>query len=383
MRWLGLLFLLLASTLLASAEDWTTADGKTYKNVTVVAQEDDGVRISYDGGVGKIPYYELPLDLQKRFGQDADSLEAKRKAAEKALEDATRNADAAAAVAAAEALKKQQEHDAEVAATAAAQVRAQAAANNQPGMSAPTAPVPHQAPPLPAYPQVNPTPVSKALQLEAKPLYPGSSFSYDEGQDVCYLDSPAVNVMLVVPEATPIAANPAGTLTLRIATDGRKPEAPDRVEATFVPSGTVKISGDNHHIKFLVDGAYVPVTDMVTDDSVPAGAPASANISFYLSPEQANSIFKAKNVNFSVGSVNFMIDQNGIFMFRKYFDDVDHLPPPSSSFTRSYHKFLNQLPSIITVISTVCEYIILGSFAIVVAASIAAFIMGVTRFIKM
>jgi hypothetical protein len=379
MRWLVLLFFVLASTLVVSAEDWTTADGNVYKNVTIVAQEDDGVRITYDGGAGKIPYYELPLDLQKRFGQDAESLEAKRKAAEKAFDDATRKADAAAAAAAAsaaaDAQKKQQEDMA-----AAALAATKAAANRQPGMQSPPAPVPPPTlPPPSAYAPVNPTAISKAVQLEAKPLYPGSIFSYDDGLDVCYLDSPAVDVMLVVPDASPIAASPVGTLTLRITTDGRKPEAPDRIEATFVPSGAVKTSGDNQHIKFLVDGTYVPVTDLVPDDT----GQVSNLVSFYLTPEQVNSIFKAKNVNFSVGSINYMIDQNGIEILRKYFDDVDHLPPPSATFTRSYHKFLNRLPSIITVISTVCEYIILGSFAIVVAASVAAFIMGVTRFIKM
>jgi hypothetical protein len=50
---------------------------------------------------------------------------------------------------------------------------------------------------------------------------------------------------------------------------------------------------------------------------------------------------------------------------------------------RSYHKFLAGLPSLITMISTICEYIILGSFGILVAAGVAAFALGVTRYIKM
>jgi len=392
MRLLGIVFILLASTLFVSAEDWTTADGKVYKNVVVVAQEDDGVRITYDGGVGKIPYYELPVDLQKRFGQDYDSLEAKRKAAEKALADATRNADAAAAAA----LKKQQE---DAAAAAAAQAQNGGTAQpggSQPGGQQPNAPgqsIPQPAvnrqpapppapPPAPAPENENENPSSPtiaAAQASAKALYPASRFSYDEGLDVCHLDSSTVNVMLVVPEATPIAAAPVGTLMLRITTDGHTPERPDQIQATFVPSGTVKKAGDSHSIKFLVDGRYVPVTDVVSDDPAQVGD----TVSFYLPPEQARQIFSAKNVNFSVGTVNYMIDQNGMAALRNYFDDLDHLPPASTNFVKAYHKFLNRLPSIITVISTVCEYIILGSFAIVVAASIAAFIMGVTRFIKM
>jgi len=185
--------------------------------------------------------------------------------------------------------------------------------------------------------------------------------------------------MLVVPEATPIAASPVGTLTLRITTEGHTAQAPDKIEAIFVPSGAVKESGDGHNIKFLVDGTYVPVTDLVPDDP----GQVRNTVSFYLIPEQAVSIFKAKNVNFSIGSNNYMIDQSGIFAIRNYFEDVYHLPPPSPNFIRTYHRFINRIPSIITLISTVCEYIILSSFAIVVAASIAAFVMGVTRFIKM
>ena len=79
MRWQVSLLMMLAMVLPAFAEDWTTADGKTYRNVVVIGQEDDGIRITYTGGVGKIPYYELSLDLQKRFGEDADSLEIKEK----------------------------------------------------------------------------------------------------------------------------------------------------------------------------------------------------------------------------------------------------------------------------------------------------------------
>ncbi|MEI9999996.1 MAG: hypothetical protein WDO13_12980 [Verrucomicrobiota bacterium] len=86
---------MLASLLPLSAEDWTTADGKTYKNVTVLGQEDDGVRITYDGGVGKIPYYELPVDIQKRFSQDIDSMAAKRHAVDQAIDDAVKAAAAA------------------------------------------------------------------------------------------------------------------------------------------------------------------------------------------------------------------------------------------------------------------------------------------------
>jgi len=84
MRWPVVFFFLLLAILPLSAEDWTTVDGKTYQNVTVVLQEDDGVSITYTGGSAKIPYYNLPLKIQKQFGQDPDSIEAKRKSADDA-----------------------------------------------------------------------------------------------------------------------------------------------------------------------------------------------------------------------------------------------------------------------------------------------------------
>jgi hypothetical protein len=191
--------------------------------------------------------------------------------------------------------------------------------------------------------------------------------------------------LLVLPEAAPAAPNSQGKLTLRITTDGHKPEAPDQIEATFLSANAAKYPVGNHDIKFLVDGTYIPVNEIENSNGdLSSGAgQAAGSISFYLAPEQARSIFNGKNVNFSMGSNNYRIDQTGIAVFRKFFADVDRLPPASTNFVRSYHKFISRIPSIVTMISTVCEYIILSSFAILVAASIAAFVMGMSRFIKM
>jgi len=360
MRWLPALLVVLATVLPVSAEDWTTADGKTYKNVTVIAQEDDGVRITFTGGVGKIPYYELSPDLQKRFGLDPATMEAKRKAAE----------------------------EAQAQADAAAQANTQPGANLQPAAQPGANPQPAAQPganPQPVQPPVNP--LVPPAHVETEEPYPGAKFSYNEGLDVCYLDSPAVNVLPVLPEAAPTASNAPsqGTLTLRITTDGHKPEAPDEVEATFLSASDIKNLAGNRKIQFLVDGAYIPVSEIVSDDGDPSsGAGQSVrSVSFNLSPEQARSIFKAKNVNFSVGSNNYRIEQTGISIFRKYFDTVDGLPPPSANLIRSYHKFLARFPSMITVISTACEDIFLVSFAILFVASVVAFVLGVCRFIKM
>ena len=383
MRRLWFLLIMLATALPVVGEDWTTADGKTYKNVTVIAQEDDGVRITYTGGVGKIPYYELSLDLQKQFGEDYDSLEVKRKAAEKAFAEATRRATEAAQQ------KKQQDE------AAAAQARTQPGANPQPVVQPASHPQPgantpgvaqHGANPQALQPSVNPS--VQAEEKELKDLYPGSKFRYNENLDVCYLDSPAVDVFLVSPEAAPAteANSPGqGTLTLRITTEGRKPEMPDQIEATFFPTDPVKKLAGKPSFKFLVDGTFIPVNEIENnDDNSSSGAgQVAGSVAFYLSPEQARSIFRGENINFRVGSDNYKIDPTGISTFRKYFDDVDRLPPASANFIRSYHRFLARLPSIITMISTVCEYIILGSFGILAAASLAAFALGVNRFMKM
>ncbi len=392
MRWLGFLAIVLATALPVRAEDWTTADGKTYRNVVVIAQEDDGVRITYTGGVGKIPYYELSPDLLKRFGQDYDSLEAKRQAAAQALEEATRN-EAAAAAAAAE-LKKQQEatNPGQANAAPVPAPPSSSTASQSPSSSV-TSPAPHTAVPQPA-PAV--TPVEPALNSSSLPppsliaevnLYPGSKFSYNQSLDLCFLDSPGVQVWPVFAEAAPAASLPApGTLTLRIMTEGHTPQTPDRIQATFTPGNSARKSSDvPQTVKFLVDGNFIPVDQVASnsDDTASLVTPAPGSISFYLTPQQAQSIFQGKNVNFSVGSDNYRMDQNGIAVFQKYFDDVRKLPPASPNLVRIYHKFIARLPSIITVISTVCMYIILGAFAIVVAGSVAAFVMGMTRFIKM
>jgi hypothetical protein len=52
------------------AEDWTTSDGKVYRNVTVLKTEPDAVTILYRDGGALIPLANLPADLQKRFNYD-------------------------------------------------------------------------------------------------------------------------------------------------------------------------------------------------------------------------------------------------------------------------------------------------------------------------
>ena len=48
--------------------DITTLDGKTYKDAQVTGVEEDGVHISFREGVVKVPFDQLPQELQRQYG---------------------------------------------------------------------------------------------------------------------------------------------------------------------------------------------------------------------------------------------------------------------------------------------------------------------------
>ena len=50
--------------------DITTLDGKTYKDAGVTAVEADGVHIRFRDGVVKVPFNQLPQELQRQYGYD-------------------------------------------------------------------------------------------------------------------------------------------------------------------------------------------------------------------------------------------------------------------------------------------------------------------------
>ena len=52
---------------IALAEDFKTVSGKEYKNATVSRVEADGITIKFSGGLVKIPFTELPKEVQERF----------------------------------------------------------------------------------------------------------------------------------------------------------------------------------------------------------------------------------------------------------------------------------------------------------------------------
>jgi hypothetical protein len=64
------LLALLVSGGVLPAEDWTTSDGKIYRDVIVVKTEPDAVTIIHRDGGALVPLVKLPADLQKRFHYD-------------------------------------------------------------------------------------------------------------------------------------------------------------------------------------------------------------------------------------------------------------------------------------------------------------------------
>ena len=345
MRRLVVLPILLASFLPALAEDWTTADGKTYKNVTILYQEADGVRVTYDGGVGKLPYYELPIDVQKRLGEDIDTLEAKKRAADLAL--AQRDA-----MVAAQKMKQQ--------AAIAAQKQKQLLA------SAPAAPKP---PPVHIVTFHPPPPPPDP--------YPGAKYSYNASSDSCYLDSLPITLS---PDST--SATPAiSSVVLQIVSDGRKPEAASEVEAIFLSANNPSQVADNHDAALLVNGASTPLEAKEKKDGNFSSRSGMGYVAFDLTPDQARSIVN-KNAGFSTGGVTYKIDPNGISAAQRYLGNLDQLPPAPSSLFKLYNKLIASLPPITTMIAEVCEDIILIAFAIIVFTFIAAFALGAVRFLN-
>jgi hypothetical protein len=64
------LFLILCFGSLAFADDFKTISGKEYKNAKVSRVEPDGIVIAFSGGIVKLPFTELPSEIQKKYGYD-------------------------------------------------------------------------------------------------------------------------------------------------------------------------------------------------------------------------------------------------------------------------------------------------------------------------
>ena len=71
--------------IVAIADDITTLDGRTYRNVKITLSDPISITVSHSNGVGRILFQEMSEELQKKYGYDAakaaaylDQLKAKR-----------------------------------------------------------------------------------------------------------------------------------------------------------------------------------------------------------------------------------------------------------------------------------------------------------------
>src|SRR5438132_11031241 len=61
------------SASIALADDFKTLNGKEYKNATVTRVEPDGIAIKFSGGIVKIPFTELPKEVQESLNYDPEA----------------------------------------------------------------------------------------------------------------------------------------------------------------------------------------------------------------------------------------------------------------------------------------------------------------------
>jgi hypothetical protein len=59
------------SASIALADDFKTTDGREYKNAKASRVEPDGIVITFSGGIVKLPFIELPGDVQKKYGYNS------------------------------------------------------------------------------------------------------------------------------------------------------------------------------------------------------------------------------------------------------------------------------------------------------------------------
>jgi hypothetical protein len=61
------------SASIAFADDFKTVAGKEYKNAKVSRVEPNGIVITFSGGIVKLPFTELPADVQKKYGYNSSA----------------------------------------------------------------------------------------------------------------------------------------------------------------------------------------------------------------------------------------------------------------------------------------------------------------------
>ncbi|MEI9999998.1 MAG: hypothetical protein WDO13_12990 [Verrucomicrobiota bacterium] len=84
-------------------------------------------------------------------------------------------------------------------------------------------------------------------------------------------------------------------------------------------------------------------------------------VSFYLTPDQARSLGNSKEAVIVAGGMQYRFTPAGLATLHQYIVDVGGLAPASSTVVRSFYKWLGRLPSFFTIISMICEYVILAA----------------------
>jgi hypothetical protein len=78
----AILFLIISMTAMAEPqklEKLTTRDGREYHAVTIVSHDAVGIKINHAGGVGRIGFERLPIELQKKYQFDFTKAEEQKK----------------------------------------------------------------------------------------------------------------------------------------------------------------------------------------------------------------------------------------------------------------------------------------------------------------
>ncbi len=79
-----LLFLLTLAAPLASAEDFTLADGRVLRDAVVLRQTEEEIQVRHAEGIQKLRYTQLTRPLQERFNMTPEQVESRREEAKRA-----------------------------------------------------------------------------------------------------------------------------------------------------------------------------------------------------------------------------------------------------------------------------------------------------------
>jgi hypothetical protein len=71
-HWQATLTMFGALLSIALADDFTTINGKEYKNATVSRVEPDGIVLKTNGGISKVYFPELPKEVRERFNYNPE-----------------------------------------------------------------------------------------------------------------------------------------------------------------------------------------------------------------------------------------------------------------------------------------------------------------------